>query len=112
MENLDWRKRMRLIDADALIERCKRITSIDYNNNVAPTSWVHAYEDFIIELEDAPTIAAESVIHSKWIREGDFMICMNCESEINVKNSLGIENSKNFCPHCGARMEKANGSLD
>ena len=40
----------------------------------------------------------------RWVKDGDFMICLNCESEINVKNSLGIENRKNFCPNCGADM--------
>lgn len=95
---------MRPIDADALIERCERVASIEFNKLSAPKSWASAYEDFICVLEETPTIEAEPVIHSKWIRDGDFLICMNCESEINIKNSLGIENSNNYCPNCCAKM--------
>jgi hypothetical protein len=46
----------------------------------------------------------DAVKHGRWLKDGDFLICLNCESEINVKNSLGIENHKNFCPNCGADM--------
>lgn len=58
---------MRLIDADALIEHCKRIVSVAWNNKVAPISWSQAYQEFISELEDAPTIEAEPVRHGEWI---------------------------------------------
>ena len=54
---------MRLIDADALIEHCKRIVRMSWNNLAAPTSWAHAYQEFISELEDAPTIEVEP----KWV---------------------------------------------
>ena len=50
------------------------------------------------------TVDAVEVVHGKWCRDGDWLICLNCESEINVKNSLGIENRKNYCPNCGAKM--------
>lgn len=53
---------MRLIDADVLVERWKRIASISWNET-AVTSWSHAYEEIISEIEEAPTIEAEP----KWI---------------------------------------------
>ena len=95
----------RLIDADALIERCKRIASIDYNNNVAPTSWVHAYEDFIIELEDAPTIYAEPVVHARWLYWGFDSECSNCGYENRAESITRMRNDTPYCPHCGARMD-------
>ena len=48
---------------------------------------------------------AVPVVHGRWIKDGDFLICLNCESEINIKNSLGVENRKNYCPNCGAKMD-------
>lgn len=41
----------------------------------------------------------------RWLRDGDFLICPECESEIDIKNSLGVENAKNYSPNCGARMD-------
>ena len=38
----------------------------------------------------------------RWVKDGDWLICMECDSEINVKNSIGIENRRNFCPNCGS----------
>ena len=46
--------------------------------------------------------------HGRWVKDGDWLICLNCESEINVKNSFGIENRKNYCPNCGAIMDLPN----
>jgi hypothetical protein len=45
------------------------------------------------------------VRHGRWVKDGDFLICLNCESEINIKNSLGVENHKNYCPNCGAKID-------
>lgn len=64
------------------------------------------YGELLGCIEDAPTIEAVEVVHGKWVKDGDFLICLNCEAEINIKNSLGIENHKNFCPNCGADMRK------
>lgn len=50
-------------------------------------------------------IEVKEVTHGRWIKDGDFLVCLNCEGEINVKNSLGVENHKNFCPNCGAKMD-------
>lgn len=45
------------------------------------------------------------MVHGRWIADGDFFICSQCEAEINQKNSLGVDNSKNYCPNCGAKMD-------
>lgn len=45
------------------------------------------------------------VVHGRWISDGDFVICSQCEAEMNQKNSLGMDNSKKYCPNCGARMD-------
>ena len=53
---------MRLIDADALIERRKELSSIEWNKKAAPISWADAYEHFADELEEAPTVDAVEVV--------------------------------------------------
>ena len=57
-------------------------------------------------VRDAPTVDAVEVVHGQWVKDGDWLICLNCESEINIKNSLGVENHKNYCPNCGAKNER------
>lgn len=47
------------------------------------------------------------MVHGRWIADGDFFICSQCEAEINQKNNLGMENFKNYCPNCGAKMDGA-----
>lgn len=58
-------------------------------------------------LNAMPAADVAPVRHGRWIKDGDFLICLVCETEINKKNSLGSYNSKNYCPNCGARMDGA-----
>lgn len=46
---------MRLIDADALIERLKAMISDKWNHSIAPVSWAEAYSDLIVDIENEPT---------------------------------------------------------
>ena len=101
---------MRLIDADALIERCERIASIDYNKFASTLSWAHAYETFIIELEDAPTIEAEPVRHGEWVRTHAFHsidehkhICSCCGFQMYMTKR--VKEMYKYCPKCGAKMD-------
>lgn len=51
------------------------------------------------------TADVEPVRHWRWVKDGDFLICPACENEMNIKNSLGADNHKNYCPNCGAKMD-------
>lgn len=84
---------MRMIDADALREAVKQ------KGTASELIWC------VAEIDRAPTIEAEPVRHGRWVKDGDFLICLNCESEIDVKNSLGVENRKEYCPNCGLKMD-------
>lgn len=53
----------------------------------------------------APAADVVPVVHGRWLRADDFVICSRCEAEMNQKNSLGVDNFKNFCPNCGAIMD-------
>ena len=52
-----------------------------------------------------PAADVVPVVHGRWIPDGDFVICSQCEAEMNQKNSLGVDNFKNYCPNCGAKMD-------
>ena len=94
----------RLIDANELQIRLAKLG--------AEPDYQHPGEDWGVGVSMAdtivwemPTVDAVEVVHWRWCRDGDWLVCLNCESEINVKNSLGIENRKNYCPNCGAKMD-------
>ena len=46
---------MRYIDADALIEMCKRQIECEWNTIAAPGSWADAFQDFSDLVEQTPT---------------------------------------------------------
>lgn len=55
--------------------------------------------------DELPAADVEPVRHGRWIKDGDFLICSACEAEINIKNSLGADNHRKYCPNCGAKMD-------
>jgi len=67
--------------------------------------FANAFKMGIDALADVQEGRVVPVVHGRWVKDGDFLICLNCESEINIKNSLGVENRKNYCPNCGAKMD-------
>lgn len=107
---------MRLIDADVLVERWKRMASNSWNEAIA-TSWSHAYEEIISEIEEEPTIEAEPVVYGKWEWNENAIdwglgawVCSKCYStndNIHAKkdeNPLFWKGSQR-CPVCGAKMD-------
>ena len=50
---------MRLIDADALIERCKARESDPWLKNITAESWAKAYAAFREEIDRMPTVEAK-----------------------------------------------------
>ena len=98
---------MRLIDADALIFKCKQISTLWWNKEVAPDSWAEAYEEIIDDIEEAPTIDAEPVKHAHWINKGNYSICSECGLKSGTQYD-GVELvplETSFCGHCGATMD-------
>ena len=77
---------MRLIDADALIERLKKD-----NPQTSKLKWTQ------ILAHIAPTIDAEPVKHGKWIEGELYIKCSECGYPVGHL-------SDNFCPNCGADM--------
>lgn len=57
------------------------------------------------EIAEMPTLTLDDLRpKGRWVKDGDFLVCPNCESEADVKNSIGTKNHNNFCHCCGADM--------
>lgn len=101
---------MRLIDADALMEKYNLKDATKYGNRDAEqqnrsysTMMLYEVADM---LEDAPTIEAAPVVHGKWISDLDAngklkSVWRGC----SVCGCLNHSTKPNFCPNCGAKMD-------
>ena len=87
---------MRLIYADALREYCLNGGS---NENIYNTN------DFLYELDKAPTIGPESLRpHGEWVYGEDIDIqCSACVADAMTAGDYRQVKS-NYCPNCGAKM--------
>lgn len=86
---------MRLIDADALLQRA------------VPHGWSTPLWVSDIVIEDAPTIDAEPVRHGHWIKKDHVFYdnyryeCSECHHYDEHSESREVP----YCWHCGARMD-------
>jgi rubrerythrin len=102
-------KEKRLIDANALRERFEKIAyKCEYIEDM-----VFHLDEIADEIEDVPTVDAVEVVHGRWINDAvegfspftdspiwiDVMQCSVCKEYIDGSHP------KNYCPHCGAKME-------
>lgn len=78
---------MRLIDADALLQRAVA-------HGWSTPKWVSN-----IVIEDAPTIEAEPIKHGRWVKIYDSFQCSICGSKTTTYYRT------NYCPNCGAKMD-------
>ncbi len=60
---------MRLIDADKLIKSYRKLAALKWNQTVFPKSWADAYESFIDDIEEAPTIQPQGIDKDRLIEE-------------------------------------------
>ena len=81
---------MRLIDLD----------------NVKPMDF-SSYEmdglDVIRYLNTLPTVDAKPVVHGRWIKDGDVVVCSECGEE-----NAWDEYRATYCEDCGAKMDGGN----
>jgi hypothetical protein len=90
---------MRLIDADALIERW--VVNGDYENSIYDGAFI------IKTIETAPTIELKPRLKGRWENPTVMAMKWTCSVCKNTGVSrLGESPSYNFCPHCGADMRE------
>lgn len=62
----------------------------------------------IIErIESAPTIDAVPVVHGRWEKSqhNGYLVCSSCR-DVYVDNDWVDGKKWNYCPNCGAKMDK------
>lgn len=83
---------MRLIDADALVER-----------------YGEPCHSFLDVIEDMPTIEAVPVVHARWIMHNFGAVCSACNKKFHIDTCHpAIMPSApwwRFCPNCGSKMD-------
>ena len=87
---------MRLIDAEALETKIKKIEAEALEHGFAPE---YVAVDILLNfLNGAPTIEAKPIVHAHW-ENGE---CTNCKAFITDKNALLTP----YCPFCGEQMDE------
>ena len=101
---------MRLIDADALIERMYH-DAFETDTDMQKWDsgcWIR-YKMFENAIDDAPTIDAVEMVHGEWIesnliKDGRIFLCSNCNMAwVSKKRTM---DGMNYCPYCGADMRE------
>ena len=103
----------RLIDANFLDDRCRRQIADEWNKRVAPVSWSEAYNEFLDDVWDAPTVDAVPVVHGRWIVKEEPIPW--CEDDVDMFWECSVCECRNFdespyCPNCGADMRDGDGN--
>lgn len=63
------------------------------------------FNDFYVIPKDTPKADVAEVKHGKWKSFGYKWECSNCRSRCNL-DGTPVENGLNYCPNCGAKMDK------
>ena len=101
----------------SLIDRGKVMS--DYLENLGRTdSYKAKYEALVKAIDDAPTVDAEPVRHGRWLKDAELnTYCSCCDGYIpTVRCHQDYEDDEydwdeeieetEFCPNCGAKMDK------
>ena len=60
------------------------------------------YDDVLAVIADEKRVDAVEVVHERWVHKGAWHIeCSECQHIL-----AHIGEAKNYCPYCGAKMDK------
>lgn len=110
---------MRYIDGDALYDKFQNLSYDDWNQGVG-TTWANAYAEAADVVDDMPTEDVAPVRRGRWVKmsdaDGYYFCCSECGEELYREVVFNREfdlfptkksiNKTNFCPFCGAKMER------
>lgn len=111
---------MRLINADELLNKTAELEAValeqvrKYEPLDNPSQWrtwsaiLTERTAFKFDLMDAPIIEAEPIRHGRWISESQQRVfkCSVCGNYLDFDGVNVGRGSANFCPNCGAKMDK------
>ena len=95
------------IEREVIIRKLNEIGGCDASDEWDKV-WDMAIDTAVKAVERLPVAYVAPVKHGHFRRltfSGDTIICSECKMAYNIFETNGAENF-NFCPHCGARMDK------
>ena len=99
---------MRLIDADALKENMKKAEEQADTFEML----VEFYEQIINNAPTVPLFVFRERPQGKWIKHDTWdYSCSICEETSTVDDGI-VEDLPNFCPNCGAQMQRLEGGRE
>lgn len=100
---------MRTIDADALKRKVQRLATEAWKMKIK-ASVETILNQFIDEIDHAPTVDAVSLRHGRWIYHIDDLFPTESTQECDqCHEEQPLTCDDNFCPHCGAKMHRKDG---
>lgn len=95
----------RLIDANEALRMIKDSKEDNPFLNVRGQGaiWQMAHNNAIDCVNTCPTVDAVEVVHARWIKDGDVVVCSNCGEE-----HAWEEYRATYCEDCGAKMDGGN----
>lgn len=97
---------MRLIDADALIEKFNE--KVDMAECLIDARTAERFATFCAladAVEEMPTADVAPVQHERWKKHGSKWQCTGCKVLMSI-DGTPQENLLYYCPNCGAKMDK------
>lgn len=63
------------------------------------------------DIKELPAADVAPVVHGRWVYDGgneyvDHYHCDQCGAEIDLCNEVYTEPKPNYCPNCGAKLDK------
>lgn len=98
---IDAEKLNKILQREKLFDRSKAydITDACNYNPIAAT-----YEKVIQIVNSMPAADVQKFNHGKWKQENDIFTCSECGYQFERE---GYTQFFNYCPNCGAKMDKA-----
>ena len=108
---MEGRKMADLISRAEAIKKFTEKREVWYGNGPLPSIESLMWQAAMSITEELPAVDAAPVVHARWIEIEDscgdcHYQCTGCGEEWNLNAGTPAENNMNYCPNCGAKMDK------
>lgn len=95
------------IDRKAFIEDIKaEITNLKLNGWKGTPRPCDELYGFIDRIKEQPADDVAPVVHGRWIEDHDYLKCPKCGVMVEWDFTFFDIGNWNYCPNCGAKMDK------